>query len=87
MDCVLREELWRHERERNKRLSHLNHLKGGKKQRYKAKLAEKEDNRLFKRSKVLAKLKYIFYILHACHHRLRINDAIDCLVIAGDWKL
>ncbi|KAG0571107.1 hypothetical protein KC19_6G211800 [Ceratodon purpureus] len=32
-----------HERERNKRMTHLNHLKGGKRQRYKAKLAEKED--------------------------------------------
>lgn len=32
-----------HERERNKRVSHLNHLKGKKKQRYKEKLAEKEE--------------------------------------------
>lgn len=32
-----------HERERNKRVSHLNHLKGGKRQRYKEKLAVKEE--------------------------------------------
>lgn len=32
-----------HERERNKRVSHLNHLKGKKRQRYKEKLAEKEE--------------------------------------------
>lgn len=32
-----------HERERNKRISHLKHLKGGKKQRYMEKLAQKED--------------------------------------------
>jgi hypothetical protein len=32
-----------HERERNKRLNHLNHLKGNKRLKYKEKLAEKED--------------------------------------------
>lgn len=32
-----------HERERNKRVSHLKHLKGRKKQRYKEKLADKEE--------------------------------------------
>jgi hypothetical protein len=32
-----------HERERNKRVSHLNHLKGRKRQRYKEKLAVKEE--------------------------------------------